>query len=107
MCIRICASRPWHDAVAAFAHAAPEIKRKFGTPETFMRMVRTAYRPVYRPRVVEFRDVVMIDGVPVQRVDLVGPAGKSVIALYPMERQTDGGWKTAGCYLVRAPGENI
>ncbi len=95
------------DAVAAFDLASPGIQRTFGTPEQFMRMVKTSYQPVYRPRKVEFRDIVMVDEVPVQQVYVIGPAGESVIALYPMERQADGGWKTAGCYLVRAPEENV
>ncbi|MEE9300022.1 MAG: DUF4864 domain-containing protein [Alphaproteobacteria bacterium] len=95
------------DADAAFAHASPGIQTKFRTPEIFMHMVRTAYQPVYRPREVEFRDIVEIDGVPVQHVFLVGPGGELVTALYPMERQPDGAWKIAGCYLVRAPGEGV
>ena len=95
------------DAVAAFAHASPGIQTTFRTPEIFMHMVRTAYQPVYRPREVEFRDIVEIDGVPVQHVFLVGPGGELVTALYPMERQPDGAWKIAGCYLVQAPGEGV
>ncbi len=95
------------DAVAAFAHASPSIQRIFGTPEVFMRMVRTGYRPVYRPRVVEFRDIVTDHGAPIQRVFLVGPSGVPVIALYPMERQGDGTWKINGCTLVRAVFTNV
>ena len=95
------------DADAAFAHASPGIQTKFRTPEIFMHMVRTAYQPVYRPREVEFRDIVEIDGVPVQHVFFVGPGGELVIALYSMERQPDGAWKIAGCSLVQAPDESI
>ncbi|MCH7888216.1 MAG: DUF4864 domain-containing protein [Proteobacteria bacterium] len=95
------------DADAAFAQAAPGIQTKFGTPEIFMHMVRSAYQPVYRPREVQFRDIVEIDGVPVQHVFLVGPGGELVIALYPMERQPDGAWKIAGCYLIQAPDESV
>ena len=95
------------DAIAAFANASPAIQRIFGTPETFMRMVRTDYRPVYRPRVVEFRDIVTDQGAPIQRVFLVGPSGVPVIALYPMQRQGDGTWKINGCTLVRADDTNV
>lgn len=38
------------DAAAAFAFASPDIRRQFANPERFMAMVRTSFRPVYRPR---------------------------------------------------------
>ena len=38
------------DGAAAFSHAVPGIRRQFSTAENFMRMVRTGYRAVYRPR---------------------------------------------------------
>ena len=95
------------DAKAAFAFATPAIQQIFQTPGNFMQMVKTGYAPVYRPRKVEFRDLVDAEGVPVQRVYLVGPDGVPVIALYPMERQADGSWKIDGCYLVRAEGNTV
>ena len=93
------------DAGAAFAFASPTIRQKFRTAETFMAMVREGYLPVYRPREVEFRDLVVVRGAPIQRVFLMGPDGLPVIALYEMQRQTSGVWKIDGCYLVRAAGE--
>ncbi len=90
------------DAIAAFAYASPDIQSRFGTPEAFMRMVRTGYRPVYRPREVEFRDILTFEETPIQRVYVVGPNGEPVVALYVMQRQNDGAWKVDGCYLVRA-----
>ncbi len=90
------------DANAAFAVASPSIQQRFQTPGIFMQMVKTGYAPVYRPRKVEFRDLADAEGIPVQRVYLVGPDGVPVIALYPMERQADGSWRIDGCYLVRA-----
>ncbi len=95
------------DAQAAFAYASPAIRQKFQTPDIFMAMVKTGYAPVYRPRKVEFRDVVDLYGFPTQRVFLVGPDGVPVIALYPMERQSDGSWKIDGCYLMRAEGNMV
>ncbi len=90
------------DAQAAFAQATPNIQAIFQTPDRFMRMVRGGYQPVYRPRQVEFRDIIDIDGAPTQRVFIIGPDGVPVIALYPMEQQADGTWKIGGCYLVPA-----
>jgi hypothetical protein len=60
------------DGAAAFSHAAPGIRRQFETAENFMRMVRTGYKAVYRPRRVEFLDLVKANGRWVQKVGVVG-----------------------------------
>ncbi len=88
------------DGARAFSYASPTVRRQFGTPERFMHMVRTGYPPVYRPREVEFRDLVVAGDVPAQKVLLVGPDGVPVMAIYPMQRQADGSWKIDGCVLV-------
>ena len=63
-----------HDnGAAAFALASPAIQGLFGTPERFMAIVQQSYQPVYRPREVDFRDVVSFEGHPTQRVVVVGP----------------------------------
>ena len=89
-----------HDnAEAAFSFASRSIQEKFGTPEGFMTMVKTAYAPVYRPRRIVFQEVRVIKGVLVQPVLLVGPDNVPVTALYPMHQRRDGVWKIDGCYL--------
>lgn len=90
------------DGQTAFSFASPDIRRMFQTPEIFMSMVRQGYAPVYRPREVEFREVVERDGKVVQRVYVVGPDGVPVIALYIMERQSNGSWKIGGCTLLKS-----
>ena len=90
------------DGQMAFSFATPDIRRMFQTPEVFMSMVRQGYAPVYRPREVEFRDVIARDGKVVQRVYVVGPDGVPVIALYTMERQSNGVWKIGGCTLLKS-----
>ncbi len=90
------------DGQTAFSFASPDIRRMFQTPETFMSMVRQGYAPVYRPREVEFREVIERDGKVVQRVYVVGPDGVPVIALYIMERQSNGIWKIGGCTLLKS-----
>jgi hypothetical protein len=89
------------DADAAYAHASPMIQGFFPTPATFLEMVRTLYPPVHRPRRVEFGEVVEMAGRIVQRVELVGPDGAPVLALYTMVR--DGpGWRIDGCALTES-----
>lgn len=93
------------DGEGAFAHASPNIRAMFGDAETFLRMVRTGYPPVYRPREIEFRDLAVEGGRLTQRVLLVGPDGVPVVARYFMERQADGSWRIGGCVLEQAPDE--
>jgi hypothetical protein len=87
------------DADAAFALASPDIRRAFMTAERFMQMVRSGFQPVYRPRAYSFGDPAMIEGTPVQPVQVIGPDGRGVVALYRMERQSDGSWRIAGVTL--------
>jgi hypothetical protein len=87
------------DEAAAFGYASPDIQRLFGTPDIFMDMVRQGYQPVYRPRVFDFREIVMLHGQPAQKVHVVGPDGRPVTAFYPMARMPDDSWRINGCFL--------
>ena len=91
------------DGLRAFGFASPSIQRQFGSPANFLAMVRTGYRPVHRPREVQFRDLVEVEGEPVQLVLLVGPDFEVVTAHYVMQRQADGSWRINGCVLQAAP----
>ena len=93
------------DGAAAFGYASPGIQNMFGTSETFMDVVRQGYRPVYRPRVFEFREIVTLHGMLTQKVHVIGPDGRPVTAFYPMTQQPDGSWRIEGCYL-QAPEEH-
>lgn len=86
-------------AAEAFGYASPGIQSMFQTPDRFMQMVRSGYGPVYRPREVQFLDLMVERGELVQRVLFVGPDGVPVIAHYVMERQPDGSWRIAGVTL--------
>ena len=93
------------DGDAAFGYASPSIQGMFGEPDTFMEMVRQGYRPVYRPKVFDFREIVTLHGEIAQKVHVVGPDGRPVTALYPMTQLPDGSWRINGCYL-QAPDEH-
>ena len=88
------------DGGAAFGFASPTIQQQFQSSDNFMRMVRTGYQPVYRPREVQFGAIVAVDGVIIQRVELVGPDGAPTLAHYVMQRQPDGSWRINGCFLT-------
>lgn len=88
-----------NDRVAAYAIAAPSIQQQFGSAEQFMRMVKTAYRPVYCPRSVMFESLTWIQSRPAQQVILLGDDDQLYRAFYLMER-VKGDWRIGGCYLV-------
>ncbi len=93
------------DGLTAFSFATPSIRHQFQTPDNFMTMVRKAYPPVYRPRSVQFQEIVAFKGDPAQKVLLVGQDGEPVIAVYPMQKLSDGRWGINGCFLVPVPGQ--
>ena len=86
-------------ATEAFSYASPGIQSMFQTADRFMQMVRAGYMPVYRPREVQFLDLVVDGGQLAQRVLIVGPDGVPVIAYYYMEKQDDGTWRISGVTL--------
>ena len=88
------------DADGAYRFAAPNVREVFPTPGGFMDMVRRSYAPVYRPRQVEFSELAVRNGVVEQDVELVGPNGRPVLAVYTLERDGRGGWVITGCSLV-------
>jgi hypothetical protein len=90
------------DGTRAFSYASPMIQGKFGSPDIFMEMVKTAYTPVYRAHDVQFQGLDLEAGVPVQRVRMIGPDGLPVIVIYMMERQPDGTWKVNGVLMTRS-----
>ena len=90
------------NAPQAFSYASPAIQSIFKDPDTFMSMVRAGYQPVYRPKKVEFRDLVPVEGRWSQRVLVVGPDGVPVVAQYIMEKQPDGTWRIDACVFERS-----
>jgi hypothetical protein len=88
------------DGAKAMSYAAPGLRKQFGTPERFMRMVREGFRPLLDARSVAFLDGAVIDGITIQPLQLVLPDNTVVVALYRMERQKDGVWRVAGCVIA-------
>ena len=87
------------DDAAAFALASPMIQGMFETQDRFMAMVRTLYPPVYRPRLVDFGEIIEVAGGMVQKVELIGPDGAPALARYTMIRGPDG-WRINGVALT-------
>lgn len=96
------------DAATAYDQAAPGIRRLFPTPEVFIGMVRTNYRPVYRHRSFVFGAAQAGEATTLsQSVAIQDTYGVDWNAEYSLERQADGQWRIAGCRLIKAPGLNL
>ncbi|HEY8565336.1 MAG TPA: DUF4864 domain-containing protein [Beijerinckiaceae bacterium] len=94
------------DGAAAYGYAAPTIQRMFPNQESFMRMVREGYRPVYKPRSVLFGELKDSADEITQSVLLRDADGEDWLAIYSLERQADGSWKISGCRLTKDLGES-
>lgn len=95
------------DASLAFSFAAPSVQDQFGDASRFVAMVKRGYMPVYRPRQVEFSDLLDLRGKPAQRVVVVGPDNGVFSAYYMMEHQPDGTWRIGACILRPIGGRAI
>ncbi len=89
------------DDEAAWTYASDGIKRRFGSADVFLSMVREAYPAVHRPSSIEFVERVPHGPFEIQVVRLEGPQGKRWDAFYRMVL-TKGVWKIAGVRLQPA-----
>lgn len=92
------------DAPGAWRHVSPGLQAQFGTADRFLELVRDHYAPVYAPVRYDYGEIVPLDGMWGQWLDVVGPDGQRVRALYLMQQQADGTWRTNGC-LLYPPGD--
>ncbi|WP_027172188.1 DUF4864 domain-containing protein [Methylobacterium sp. 10] len=95
------------DAATAYAQAAPSIQGMFASPDTFIEMVRKGYGAVYRARSFSIDRVEESgeDGLTLG-MKLQDENGVDWMALYSLEKQSDGAWRINGCRIVKAPGDN-
>lgn len=89
------------DDEAAWTYASEGIKRRFGSAEVFLSMVREAYPAVHRASSIEFVERVPHGPFEIQEVRLQGPEGKRWDAYYRMVR-IEGQWKVAGVFIQPA-----
>lgn len=87
----------------AFSHAAPNLRKIFGSTERFIGMVKSGYGPIYDAMNWQFGRSRMRDGQLYQELLVTGPSGRSWKALYTMQQLEDGSWRIAGVRLI--PGE--
>ena len=52
-------------------------------------------------------EVIAVAGQPAHQVLVQAPDGSTVMAVYPMERQSDGSWRIDGCFLSRSEAQML
>lgn len=87
-----------NDGEQAWSYASEGIKRRFGSSEVFVNMVREVYPAVHQATAIEFTERVPHGAFEIQVVRLQGPDGKRWDAYYRMV-MTEGDWKIAGVRL--------
>ena len=90
-----------NDQEQAWAHASEGIKRRFGSSQVFVDMVREAYPAVHNATAIEFTQREPHGAFEIQVVRLQGPEGTRWDASYRMVL-TEGAWKVAGVRLQPA-----
>ena len=90
------------DGDGAFSLASPSVRQVFESADNFMEMVRTEYGAVYRPRNYRFLKPAILDGEPVQPVEVIALDGAISIAVFSMERQPNRSWRISGCHLLES-----
>jgi hypothetical protein len=94
------------DAETAFAFAAPNIRRAFRDPTTFMALVSRDYMPMRRWEAATFLDLRTFDDHCVQRVKLVDAKGTAHVANYAMIKAATGEWWVAGVQMENKEKKN-
>ena len=89
------------DRERAWKHVAPGLQQQFQSADRFFRMVEQGYAPLIAPRRVTFDDFTRYGGEPAQWLTIEGSDGSTYRALYLLEQQPDGTWRTAGCFLFK------
>lgn len=90
------------DFAKAFTYASPTIKRLFGNPSNFERMVKTGFPMVWRPSEVQFLDFEDRAGQVSQTVLFRDANGVPIVMKYIMI-ETEAGWQIDGVTPVQAP----
>jgi hypothetical protein len=91
------------DLTTAFSFASPAIKRLFGTPENFGRMVQQGYPMVWRPAEVRYLELREVAGNLWQRVMITDQDGRTHVLDYQMI-PTEDGWQINGVQILPQAG---
>ncbi len=90
-----------NDASAAYALVTPDLKMTFTDQDTFMKLVRDHYAPVYRHNEVNFAGAKIEGDTAAITATLIDGDNQVWTALYELKQQSDGQWLINSCKLLK------
>lgn len=91
------------DASGAFGYVSRSLQRKYQSPVRFLRSVRYTYRPLYEHLSYRFTGSQRYENSLLQKVELIGPDGMPVTALYRLIQNAEEGVWTIDSYTILEP----
>lgn len=88
------------NADAAFALATADTRSRLRNSDTFLQIIKQQFTPIYRHQRALFSAPEVIAGRMVQIVRLTDSESSVWLAIYQMQKESDGQWKIAGCRLI-------
>ena len=91
-----------NDAEKAYSLTTPAMRRSFADPGVFVETMRLVYPAVYRARAFHFDALKIRGNSATQSVVLLGEGEYALVAVYTLERQSDGRWLISACDLYES-----
>jgi hypothetical protein len=88
------------DAAGAFELATPEKRTLIGDADSFLRLIKEEYNPIYRFQQAIFSAPARVDGDAIQVVRVTDSASRVWLAVFWMQQGEDQSWKIDGCELL-------
>lgn len=88
------------NADAAFALATADTRSRLRNSDIFLQIIKQQFTPIYRHQRALFSPPEVIAGRMVQIVRLTDSESSVWLAIYQMQKESDGQWKIAGCRLI-------
>lgn len=92
------------DAVKAFLLSSQSVRKRFGSPDRFIAMIRRRYPMVCRPVSVAFLKPQWEDSDLMQPVQMTDAQGSGWLATFRLQPQSKGQWLIAGCKVEPSEG---
>ncbi|MES2536040.1 MAG: DUF4864 domain-containing protein [Pseudomonadota bacterium] len=95
------------DAEKAFDLTTDSAREQLGSADDFLLMIKTEYPAIYRHRRALFSVAESVAGNTFQIVRLTDGENNVWLAIYQVERESNGRWKIDGCILVATSSVSI
>jgi hypothetical protein len=88
------------DAAGAFELATPEKRTLIGDADSFLRLIKEEYNPIYRFQHAIFSEPALVDGDAIQVVRVTDSTSRVWLAVFWVQQGEDQSWKIDGCELL-------